>query len=247
MEKLSSCGIVCPPSVVYLAEGVFSRKSVALTGAAVFGSLAAVSTVIIPARIQPSFPIMPFLRFDPAELFSVLAFLIFGPVAALIAATVHWIFLTATGTSGPLGPAAKFAAVMSTLFGLWLGGRIFQRLVGRYRHLSVVLGFMLGLAVLARVGLLLVVNYFVFTYIGPVIFGIDYLGFSERTLQATLGLQFAGPWQVLMAMLLYTSIFNGLHTVFSVLVPYVIFTPLSLKIPEIASGHPWISRFTRTQ
>jgi hypothetical protein len=103
---------------------------------------------------------------------------------------------------------------------------------------------MLGFAVLARVGLLLIANYYVFTYIGPVIFGIDYLGFSQRTLQATLGLQFAGSWQVLMAMLFYTSIFNGLHALFSVLLPYMVFTPLSLKIPEIASGHPWISRFT---
>lgn len=215
-----------------------------LTGAAVFGSLAALSTVVISDRIQPSFPIMPFLRFDPAELFSVLAFLIFGPIAALIAATVHWIFLTATATIFPLGPPAKFAAVLSTLFGLWLGSVTYRRLAGKFRHMSVALASMLGCAVLTRVGLLLVVNYFVFTYIGPVIFGIDYLGFSQYTLQATLGLQFAGPWQVLMAMLLYTSIFNGLHAAFSVIVPYVIFRPLSLKIPEIASGHPWISRFT---
>ncbi len=218
-----------------------------LSGAAVFGSLAALSTVVIPARIQPSFPIMPFLRFDPAELFSVLAFLIFGPVAAIIAATVHWIFLTATGTTSPLGPAVKFVAVLSTLLGLWFGSRIYERFAGRHHHISVALGCILASAVLTRVGLLLVVNYFVFTYIGPVIFGIDYLGFSQRTLQATLGFQFAGPWQILVAMLLYTSIFNGLHAAFSIVVPYAIFTPLSLKIPEIASGHPWISRFTTSR
>jgi hypothetical protein len=103
---------------------------------------------------------------------------------------------------------------------------------------------MLSFAVATRVGLLLVVNYFVFTYIGPVIFNIQYIEFSQRTLQVTLGLQFVSPSAVVMAMLLYTSIFNGLHAAFSVVVPYLIFTPLSLKIPEIASGHPWISRFT---
>lgn len=214
-----------------------------LTGGALFGSLAALSTVMIPAGIQPSFPILPFLRFDPAELFSVLAFLIFGPIAALIAATVHWIFLTATGST-PLGPAVKFAAVLSTLFGLWLGGITYRRFAGRFRHMSVALFLMLSFAVLTRVSLLLPVNFFVFTYIGPVIFGLNYLGFSQHTLQATLGLHFAGLWQVLMAMLLYTSIFNGLHAAFSVIVPYVTFTPLSLKIPEIASWHPWISRQT---
>ncbi len=213
-----------------------------MTGAAVFGSLAAVSTVIVPARIQPSFPIMPFLRFDPAELFSVLAFLVFGPIPAMIAATVHWFFLTATGTD-VLGPAVKFAAVLSTLLGLWLGSRMYRRVARAYRYKSTVL-VLVAFAVLMRVSLLLVVDYFVFAYVGPVIFGIDYVGFSQRTLQATLGLRFAGPLEVLWAMLLYTSIFNGVHAAFSVIVPYLIFTPLRLKVPEIASGHPWISRFT---
>jgi riboflavin transporter FmnP len=189
---------------------------------------------------------MPFLRFDPAEVFSVLAFLIFGPIPAIIAAIVHWIFLslTSTGSTGPLGPAVKFASVLSTLLGLWLGSMVYQRVIGAHRRMSAALGTMLSFAVAARVGLLLVVNYFVFSYIGPVIFNIQYIEFSQRTLQATLGLQFASPSAVVMAMLLYTSIFNGLHAVFSVVMPYLIFTPLSLKIPEIASGHPWISRFT---
>jgi len=231
--------------VVRLAEALFARKSVGLIGGAVFASFAAVTTVIT-AGIQPPFPILPFLKFDPAELFSVLAFLIFGPVAGLITATVHWIFLT-VNASTPLGPSVKFAAVLSTLLGLWLGGRLYQRFLGRYHQLSIVMGSMVGLAALSRVAVLLLVNYFVFTYIGPVIFGIQYLQFSEKTLQLTLGLQFAGPWEVLMAMLFYTSIYNALHAAFSVGIPYFIFTPLSLKVPEIASGHPWISRFTSRQ
>jgi riboflavin transporter FmnP len=232
--------------VVPLAEALFARRSVSLAGAAVFGSLAALSTVILPARIQPSFPIMPFLRFDPAEVFSVLALLIFGPVSAIIAATVHWIFLTltSTGSTAFLGPAVKFASVLSTLLGLWLGSMVYQRMIGAYRQMTAALGTMLGFAMAARIGLLLVVNYFVFAYIGPVIFNVQYIELSQKTLQATLGVQFPSPWAVLMAMLFYTSIFNGLHAVFSVVVPYIIFTPLSLKIPEIASGHPWISRFT---
>ena len=217
-----------------------------LSGAAVFGSLAALSTVIVPARIQPAFPILPFLRFDPAEVLVVLAFLIFGPVSAVIAAIVHWIFLTltATGSTGALGPAVKFVSVLSTLFGLWLGSIVYRRLLGTFRRTWAVLALMLVFAALARVGLLIVVNYWVFTYVGPVIFNIDYIQFSQVTLQATLGVQFATPWNVLMAMLLYTSVFNALHAAFSVAVPYVIFAPLSLKVPEIASGHPWISRFT---
>jgi riboflavin transporter FmnP len=243
VEGLSSTGILCGFSVVGLGEALFARRSVSLTGGAVFGGLAALSTVVVPANIQPFFPILPFLRFDPAELFSVLAFLIFGPVAAVIAATSHWIFLTATGTSGPLGPAAKFASVLSTLFGLWLGGKVYQRIGAKISRMSFALGLMLAFAVLARVFVMFIVNYFIFTYVGPVIFGFDYLGFGQKALQLTLGVEYAGSW-LLMAMLLYTSVFNGLHAAFSVIIPYMIFTPLSLKIPEIASGHPWVSRFT---
>jgi len=229
--------------VVSLAVGLFARRSVALTGAAVFGSLAALTTIVLPANIQPAFPLLTFLRFDPAELFDVLAFLIFGPIPGLITAIVHWAILAETGTNGILGPTGKFAAVLSTLLGLWLGSMAYRRIAQKSTRTSLALGMMLGFAALARVGLMLVVNYFIFTYIGPVIFGIDYLGFSQKSL-AAVGMQFAGPWQVLWAMLLFTSIFNGLHAAFSVIIPYMIFAPLSLKIPEIASGHPWISKFT---
>ena len=232
--------------MVRMAESLFARRSVSLTGAAVMGALAALTTVILPARIQPSFPILPFLRFDPDELFSVLAFLIFGPIPALVTATVHWIFLTATGLDTPLGPAVKFASVLSTLLGLWLGSLTYQRLAVRHARISFALGTMLTFAILARVLILLVINYFVFTYVGPVIFGIDYLGFSQQTLQGTLHMQFAGPWQVLTAMLFFTSIFNALHAVFSVAVPYAVFTSLYSKVPQIASGHPWISRLSKT-
>ena len=127
-----------------MTESLFARRSVSLTGAAVMGALAALTTVILPARIQPSFPILPFLKFDPAELFSVLAFLIFGPIPALVTATVHWMFLTATGTDTPLGPAVKFASVLSTLFGLWLGSITYRRLAVNYNRTSLALGTMLA-------------------------------------------------------------------------------------------------------
>jgi riboflavin transporter FmnP len=229
-----------------MAEGVFSRRSVGMTGAAVLGGLAALTTVILPPGIQPSFPLLTFLKFDPAELFSVLAFLVFGPIPALVTATVHWIFLTANGIDTPLGPAVKFAAVLSTLLGLWLGSVTYRRFAVKHNRLSFALGWMLAFAILARVVVLLVINYFVFTYVGPVIFGIDYLGFSQQTLQLTLHMQFAGPWQVLTTMLLLTSIFNAFHAVFSVVVPYLVLMPLNSMVPQIASGHPWISRLSKS-
>ena len=241
MKGLSSCDLLWAAFVVPLQEGLFSRRSVTLTGAAVFGGLAAASTVVFPPSVQPPFPLLSFLKFDPAELFSVLAFMIFGPIPALVTATIHWIFLTATGQDSPLGPAAKFAAVLSTLLGMWVGSAIYGRVAVKHRHASLAFGSMLSFSALSRVGVMLVVNYFVFTYLGPVIFGINYLGFSAQF----LGMQSSGMWQVLIVMLILTSLFNALHVLFSVGLPFVFVTPLSLKIPEIASSHPWISRFNK--
>ena len=241
MKELSSCDLSCPEFVVRMERGLFSRRSVTLTGAAVFGALAAASTVAFPPSVQPPFPLLTFLKFDPAELFSVLAFMIFGPVPALVTATVHWLFLTVTGQDSPLGPAAKFASVLSTLLGMWLGSVTYRRLLGNHRRASLAFGSMLGFSVLSRVTVMLVVNYFIFTYLGPVIFGINYLGFSAQV----LGMQSSSMWQVLILMLALTSIFNALHVLFSVGLPFIFVNPLSLKIPEIASNHPWISRLTK--
>ncbi len=240
MEKLSSSGPFRESFVVELGEKSVSKRSVSLTGGAVFGGLAALSTLIVPARIQPFF-FVSFLRFDPAEIFSVLAFLIFGPIAGFTTATAHWLFLTATGSSGPLGPAAKFASVLSTLIGLWWGLRVYHRISEKNTRISMVFASMLSFAAAARICTMLVLNYFIFTAIGP-LFGIDYLGGSQRAFQTIFGVQYSGSW-LLIALLAFTSVFNGLHAVFSVAIPYLIFRPLSVKIPEIASGQPWISRF----
>jgi len=242
MERLSSCDLLWAAFVVPLQEGLFSRRSVSLTGAAVFGALAAASTLVIPPSAQIPFPPLEFLKFDPAEIFSVLAFMIFGPIPALVTATVHWLFLLITGQNSPLGPTAKFASVLSMLLGMWLGSAIYGRVAVKHRHASLALGSMLGFSALLRVGVMFVVNYFIFTYIGPVVFGINYLGFSAQV----LGMQSAGIWQVLVLMLVLTSAFNAAHVLFSVGLPFIFVTPLSLKIPEIASSHPWISRFNKS-
>jgi riboflavin transporter FmnP len=228
-----------------MAEGLFARKSVGLAGAAVFSSLAALSTVIIPARIQPSFPPLPFLLFDPAEIFVVLAFLIFGPLPAFIVATVHWIFLTVTGSGTPLGPIAKFTAVVATLIGLWVGSRVYVRLIPRHQTSWGAILCLIVFGVFARIAITLVVNYYIFTFIGPVVFGLNYLGFGQETLQTTLNLKFVGQEDILVAMLGYTSIYNIIQALVAITVPYFIFTPLSNKIPEIASGNPWISNLTK--
>src|SRR2546430_16430052 len=91
------------------------KPTVVIAGAATFGALAALISLLAPPAIQPSFPILFYLKFDVAEIVDVAAFLIFGPVAGLVTAAVHGPILTAApGGAGPFGESLKFLSVLST-------------------------------------------------------------------------------------------------------------------------------------
>src|SRR2546425_12076163 len=101
------------------------KPTVVIAGAATFGALAALISLLAPPVIQPSFPILFYLKFDIAEIVDVTAFLIFGPVAGLITAAVHGTILTAApGGAGPFGASLKFLSVLSTYGGVNLGLRL---------------------------------------------------------------------------------------------------------------------------
>src|SRR3989441_2608590 len=100
------------------------NPTVVIAGAATFGALAALISLLAPPVIQPSFPILFYLKFDIAEIVDVTAFLIFGPIAGLVPATVHATILTAApGGAGPFGARLKFLSVLSTYGGLLLASR----------------------------------------------------------------------------------------------------------------------------
>src|SRR5256885_9863870 len=125
------------------------RPTVVIAGAATFGALAALIPLLAPPVIQPSFPILFYLKFDIAEIADVTAFLIFGPIAGLVTATVHATILTAApGGAGPFGASLKFLSVLSTYGGLILASRL-----GKHKLLTTG-SIMTVSGVLARVGLI---------------------------------------------------------------------------------------------
>src|SRR5215467_1755877 len=93
---------------------------IAIAGAAVFGALAAMLTVVLGPTLQPSFPILFYLKFDFAEVVDVIAFLVFGPVAGVLTALIHAGILSIVpgGTGGPFGASLKLFAVLSTYLGI---------------------------------------------------------------------------------------------------------------------------------
>ncbi len=218
------------------------RVTLTVTGAGVFAALAALLTL---AKASVPFPLIPYLQIDFSEIPILVAFFMFGPLAAAISAVIQWIFLNVTGANAPLGPAIKFAAVISTIGGLWLGSETYQRVKGNSVRPTFALSVMLGSGILWRVVAMTVVNYFVLIYVGPVFFGADYLGFAKFTLEKTTGWQLPSVGLVLAYTLLFTAIYNVVNTLVAAVPAGLIVSPIRTSFKHITSVETWLARNMR--
>lgn len=79
-------------------------------------------------HVEAPFPLLPYLKFDAAEIPDALAFYICGPPYGVAAAAIHMVGLLLRG-SDPFGAAMKFLAVASMLAGASLARRLRWQIV----------------------------------------------------------------------------------------------------------------------
>lgn len=97
----------------------------------------------------------------------------------------------------------------------------------------------------ARVAITPFMNYYIFTIIGPVVFGLDYLDFGQKPLQSTLKLRFFAPEDILAPMLVYASIFNILKALLAIMFRISSSLLSQPQYAEVDLGNPWVSNFTK--
>jgi riboflavin transporter FmnP len=130
-----------------------------------FTALAAALNVYGP---KIPFPLYPFLFFQLWEIPIVIAFLMIGPRSGIIVGAINTLILFAVFPGDlPAGPLYNFAAVLSMLLGIFIPYKIATRgckteNIGNYLRSHLV---MLGvsatvLAIILRVALMTVINYF---------------------------------------------------------------------------------------
>ncbi|MCL7385385.1 MAG: hypothetical protein LZ158_03360 [Thaumarchaeota archaeon] len=188
-------------------------RSLLVAVAAVFGGL---SSAIAMLRLSFPFPLLPYLKFDLAEIPVVFSFLAFGPSLGLLTSLVYWIVLTIVTTGEwlwPIGPSMKFLAVVSTLMGVWLGSRV---LVKECRLGSLLLR-MGTLAALARVVTMGAMNYVILVIAVP-----ESLAFVNSLLSMTLGLKLGSELELILLVMALTAAYNVIHTILSLVPPAVI-------------------------
>jgi riboflavin transporter FmnP len=139
-------------------------RTTSLTGAAVFGALAAVIAFLI--QIPWPVPGFTFLQLDLAEIVDVLAFLIFGPAVGLLTTLIHYLVLNALPTASPIfGPLLKLIGVTSMLLGMWLGYGAYSRILKLAGGRLVGFGLMAGTGAVLRAIILTPVNYIFLIFI----------------------------------------------------------------------------------
>ena len=90
-----------------------------LVEACVGGILAALSVVMTMAKLAFPFPVLPYLKFELAEIPVVIAAASLPPRVSLYASLAYWFVLLLVGEWTPIGPTMKFLAVISTVAGSW--------------------------------------------------------------------------------------------------------------------------------
>jgi riboflavin transporter FmnP len=219
------------------------RLTVTLAGAGVFAALAALLTL---AKAAVPFPLIPYLQIDFSEIPIVIAFFLFGPLAAFISTGIQWLFLNVQGGDAPLGPALKFVALVSMLGGFWFGNQLYRRIRGDRVLPNLALSMVLSGGILLRIAVMTVANYAVLVYIGPLFFGADYLGFARFTLEKSTGLQLTNDVAVLTYTLLFTAVYNLVNLLVAAIPAGLIVSPITTSFKHITSIEAWLSRTKRS-
>jgi riboflavin transporter FmnP len=206
-----------------------------ITGAATFGALASLVTLLFPPALQPSFPILFYLKFDFAEVIDLLAFLVFGPVSGTLTATVHFVILSFSGGTGVFGASLKFFAVLTTYLGVYLATRL-----GKHTLAKTGLAMTLG-GLVTRVTLMTVVNYAYILVIAQTVFGQNYLYFPQFVL-SQVGINLTGVGLIIYVLEL-TAAFNAAHAIFTIVVSLVVVSTLLTRAPQLLESRAWIANY----
>ncbi len=177
------------------------NRNAKLALAAMFSAMAVVITL---TNITIPFPILPYLKIDFTEIPVIISFYMLGPIYGLITSTIYWIILTIRAGDF-LGPAMKYAAVVSMILGYWLTERIIR---GKRRITKLIIGTLA--AVLVRIFVTSIINYWVILFVAP--FYYDFIiGLLSRT-----GLPHASVTEVMTWTLIITAFYNLAHTILSI-------------------------------
>jgi riboflavin transporter FmnP len=203
-------------------EEMSFRKSIIIANIIIFSALAVMLTSL---RAEIPYPLLPYLKFDLAEIPVMIVLFILGPLPSLVTEVIHWIGLTIT-RGWILGPLMKFVAVVPMIVGFWLGVILYRKFSsGNSTIISFIIGNTVGIVL--RVIVTSIANILVLLVVAP-----EWLEYARFALNS-VGIVVTSVFEVLMWTLLLTAIFNILHVPLSSLVAMMLLNGINFRMPNI--------------
>lgn len=188
-------------------SGLMENRTFKISVSAAFAALSAVLTAL---PLSVPFPVIPYLKFDVAEIPVITAFLVFGTFPGIVSSLTLWVILNVFGSWVPIGPAMKFAAIISTIVGVWVASGFRNAPIECFNSKSRgVLMFMGG--ALLRVMVMGIFNYIILWWLFP--FFID---IAVKSITLTTGISLVNSFEKMFWIMVFTALFNVLHTVISI-------------------------------
>ncbi len=181
---------------LYSATPVHRTQRLAIT--ALMASLALAFSVL---KLEAPYPVLPYLKFDLAEVPVTFAYFMCGLSCGLLAEVLHFIGLVARGAE-PLGAFMKFLAVSSMLVGSSVVKAVSKNTMLEFLGAST-----------TRIAVMTAMNW--------VYFALLYPGFLNYAVKM------AGSPILVYA---YTAVFNLVHTVFSFGLAYAVYREVKTRV-----------------
>ncbi len=177
------------------------RESIKISYIAVFSGLALLTSISGLSSIF-IYPPVPYLKFDPAEIFDMMAYFIGGFEIAILTTLIHFIGLTLLG-GDIIGPGMKFLAVLSMLSGFHLAERLGATYIIKF-----------GVSTVFRVFIMSLANIYVLVIMAP--------GFLEvfKIYNTLFFIELDGLGLLAIALIL-TGVYNVLHNIFTIATSHI--------------------------
>jgi len=180
---------------------------------AIISFFAAVIYVLSFSSKYLSYPILPYLKFDPAEIIVVLSLFLFGPATAIFLSFLHFILLHFPYAEYPIiGPGMKLLAELSTVLAAY-----FAFSLPKNKEVRIRLLYSLGLAFIFRNFVMTIANYLVLVTLFSGAIDFIFEGISRVT-----GIHATTIGEKLLLILIFTGLYNTIHILISILPAFMI-------------------------
>ena len=184
---------------------MYNSKAKYVSTVAILSALAIVMALL---KLEVPYPLLPYLKFDFAEIPSVIALFTCDLKSSLLVAFIHFLILMTKGEFVPIGPVMKLIAVLSTVLGLSLALKSSKETNVRRVALGTIV------AIVIRCTSMTVLNYLVLLFLLP-----DLIKVASSLLRCVISI---GTIDDLTCILLFTGLYNAIHAVMTVSLAFIV-------------------------